>query len=104
MAVVVMLPVAATLPARLVVVPPDAVSAPPMYASPDTASCAAFTFPLAVAVAVVTDELALTVETSMAEGSRGLASVPVVIALALRFVRLAPLALVLPLTTRSPGT
>ena len=99
-----MLPVAVTLPVTFVVVPEGTVKTPPMYASPDTAICAAFRFPLAVAVAVVTDELALTVETSMPEGRRGFASVPVVIALAFRFVRLPPLALVLPLTIRSPGT
>ena len=104
LAVVVMFPVDVRLPVTSVVVPAGAVSAPPTYASPDAASCDAFTLPLAVTVAVVTDELALTVETSIAEGRRGFASVPVVIALAFRLVRLPPLALVLPLTIRSPGT
>ena len=90
-AVVVMLPVAVRLPVTFVVVPADAVRTPPMYETPDTASCDALTLPLMVAVASVVAPLAFRVPAMLTfVGSRALFRVPESTLVALRAVTFRP--------------
>ena len=67
------------------------VSVPPMYVLPDTASCAALTFPLAVAVASVVAPLAFRVPAMLTfVGKRALSRVPESTLVAVRDVMFRP--------------
>ena len=91
LAVVVILPVDVKFPVTLVVVPAGAVSTPPTYDIPDTASCDALTLPLMVAVASVVAPFAFRVPAmSWFVGRRALFRVPASIFVAVRLVMFLP--------------